>query len=148
MDEFDRKQALDILNSAPADFLAQRYAAIKAKAPEAIPVRGPDIGTVMVRGRIGGGGGAFNLGEASVTRATVRLESGEVGHSIVLGRDEQKARTVAHLDALRQQSPWAAKIDADIVAPALASIKAEKLRLAEETEATKVDFFTVARGED
>lgn len=148
MDEFDRKQALDILNSAPADFLAQRYAAIKAEAPEAIPVRGPDIGTVMVRGRIGGGGGAFNLGEASVTRATVRLESGEVGHSIVLGRDEQKARTVAHLDALRQQSLWAAKIDADIVAPALASIKAEKLRLAEETEATKVDFFTVARGED
>ena len=148
MDEFDRKQALDILNSAPADFLAQRYATIKAKAPEAIPVRGPDIGTVMVRGRVGGGGGAFNLGEASVTRATVRLDSGEVGHSIVLGRDEQKARTVAHLDALRQQSLWAAKIDADIVAPALASIKAEKLRLAEETEATKVDFFTVARGED
>lgn len=145
---FDRKQALDILSAAPADFLTESYAAISRDASPAVPVRGPEIGTVMVRGKIGGGGGAFNLGEASVTRATVKLDTGEIGHSIVLGRDKQKASIIAHLDALRQRPDWATRIDAAIVDPARALAEAERLRLAEETEATKVDFFTVARGED
>ncbi len=145
---FDRKQALDILSGASTEFLIQHYATISQSAAPATPVRGPEIGTVMVRGRVGGGGGAFNLGEASVTRATVKLDTGEVGHSVVLGHDKQKASMVAHLDALRQQPDWAARIDAEIVGPAVVLKEAERRRLAEETEATKVDFFTVARGED
>ena len=148
MEMFDRKQALDILARTPVDILSQTYGLLGGDMPPAVPVRGPEIGTVMVRGKVGGGGGAFNLGEASVTRATVKLATGEVGHSIILGRDQHKAHIVAHLDALRQRPDWVARIDADIVRPALAFMEAEKLRRAEETEATKVDFFTVARGED
>jgi alpha-D-ribose 1-methylphosphonate 5-triphosphate synthase subunit PhnG len=148
MDMFDRKQALDILAGTPVDILSQSYSLLGADLPQATPVRGPEIGTIMVRGKVGGGGAAFNLGEASVTRATVKLATGEVGHSIVLGRDQRKAQIVAHLDALRQRPDWAARIDADIVRPALTFMEDEKLRQAEETEATKVDFFTVARGED
>ncbi|MBN7806746.1 MULTISPECIES: phosphonate C-P lyase system protein PhnG [Agrobacterium] len=148
MEVFNRKQALDILANAPADVLLQTYGVLEAQMPRAAPVRGPEIGTVMVRGKIGGGGAAFNLGEASVTRATVKLATGEVGHSIVLGRDQRKAHIVAHLDALRQSPDWVARIDDEIVRPALAILEDTKLRRAEETEATKVDFFTVARGED
>ncbi|WP_420851204.1 phosphonate C-P lyase system protein PhnG [Rhizobium quercicola] len=132
----------------PADLLGERYGAIAKTAPAAIPVRGPEIGAVMVRGRIGGGGAPFNLGEASVTRATVKLDSGEVGHAIVLGRDTEKARMVAHLDALGQLAAWQAVIETDVVAPALALDAEERRQRAEETEATRVDFFTLVRGED
>lgn len=147
-DTFSRKNALDILATATADILVDQYAALEPTLPTAVPVRGPEIGAVMIRGRVGGGGAAFNLGEASVTRATVKLVSGEIGHSIILGRDERKASIVAHLDALRQMPDWVGQIDSKIVRPALDAMNAEKLRRAEETEATRVDFFTVARGED
>lgn len=147
-DIFSRKNALDILAAASADILAEQYEALEPTLPTAVPVRGPEIGAVMIRGKVGGGGAAFNLGEASVTRATVKLASGEIGHSIILGIDERKARIVAHLDALRQIPDWVGQIDSKIVRPALDAMNAEKLRCAEETEATRVDFFTVARGED
>ncbi len=52
----------------------------------------------MRRGRIGGGA-PFNLGEACVARASVRLASGEVGHAMVLGRDTDHARLAAFFDA-------------------------------------------------
>jgi alpha-D-ribose 1-methylphosphonate 5-triphosphate synthase subunit PhnG len=103
---------------------------------------------IMLRGRAGGGGATFNLGEATVTRAAVKLETGEVGHAIVLGRQPQKASIVAHLDALSQLPGWAQMIETDFVAPALAEQDAARIRQAEETEATRVDFFTMARGED
>ena len=35
----------------------------------------------VVRGRVGATGAAFNLGEMTVTRASVRLASGNVGHA-------------------------------------------------------------------
>ncbi|WP_082137759.1 phosphonate C-P lyase system protein PhnG [Aquamicrobium sp. LC103] len=112
------------------------------------PVRGPEIGLVMLRGRIGGGGGPFNLGEASVTRATVRLSSGEVGHALVLGRDPQKARLAAMFDAAWQRPDWRERVEVEVVAPSLAAQEEADRKLAEETEATRVDFFTMVRGED
>lgn len=144
----DRRRALNALALAPSAFLAERYAAIVGAAPPAAPVRGPQVGLVMLRGRTGGGGSPFNLGEASVARASVKLASGEVGHAIVLGRDAEKARIAAHLDALWQRQDWRSRIEDGFIAPALA-MEAEKARTrAEETEATRVDFFTLVRGED
>ena len=78
-------------------------------------VRGPETGLVMVRGRAGGGGNPFNLGEATVTRATVRLETGEVGHAYCLGRDGDKAVIAACFDALLQRDPDG--IEAKVLAP-------------------------------
>lgn len=106
------------------------------------------MGLVMLRGRAGGGGAPFNLGEVSVTRATVRLETGEVGHAMILGRDAKKARMAAHLDALWQHADWRERIEADVIEPTLeAQAAADRVR-AEETAATQVDFFTLARGDD
>ena len=65
-------------------------------------LRGPESGLVMVRGRAGGGRAAFNLGEMTVTRCTVRTDEGQVGHSYVAGRDGEKAKLAALLDALLQ----------------------------------------------
>ncbi len=64
--------------------------------PIALPahedLREPENGLVMVRGRIGGDGAPFNLGEATVSRAAVRLATGEVGFGYALGRDRRKAQ--------------------------------------------------------
>ena len=147
-DTFSRKHALDVFAAAPVALLTEHHSRLAPQMPKASPVRGPEIGTVMVRGKVGGGGAVYNLGEASVTRATVKLETGEVGHAIILGRDQDKARIVAHLDALRQIADWQHRIDAEITHPLLIAANAEKQQRAEETEATKVDFFTVTRGED
>jgi alpha-D-ribose 1-methylphosphonate 5-triphosphate synthase subunit PhnG len=143
-----RKRRLDALASDDATNLAKRYAALEPSAPAATPIRGPEIGMVMLRGRAGGGGAVFNLGEATVSRATVKLATGEVGHAIVLGRHPQKASIVAHLDALSQLPDWLQVIETDFVTPALAEQDAARTRQAGETEATRVGFFTMVRGED
>ncbi|WP_416355472.1 phosphonate C-P lyase system protein PhnG [Aureimonas phyllosphaerae] len=143
-----RKRAINALALAPRGFLKDRFAGFAKEVPPALPVRGPEVGLVMLRGRAGGGGAAFNLGEASVCRATVRLATGEVGHAMILGRDTETARIAAHLDALWQTDAWRDRIETEFVTPALAADAEALERRAEETEATRVDFFTVARGED
>ncbi len=149
MDEVEaRRRAMGALACMPAGLLAERYAALAGAAPPALPVRGPEVGLVMLRGRAGGGGAAFNLGEASVVRATVKLGSGEVGHAVVLGRDKGRARMAAHLDALWQRPDWRAAVESEVVTPGLAAEAEATEARAEETEATRVDFFTLVRGED
>jgi alpha-D-ribose 1-methylphosphonate 5-triphosphate synthase subunit PhnG len=101
----------------------------------------------MVRGRIGGDGAPFNAGEATVTRAAVRLEDGSTGFSYVLGRDADKARLGAVLDAA-VASGRAGAVEAAFCAPVAARLAAERALAAERTAATRVDFFTLVRGED
>jgi alpha-D-ribose 1-methylphosphonate 5-triphosphate synthase subunit PhnG len=100
----------------------------------------------MVRGRAGGGGNPFNLGEATVTRATVRLETGEVGHGYCLGRDGDKAVQAALFDALWQRDP--ATVEAQVLAPLRAEQAEADNVLRDETAATRVDFFTMVRGDN
>ena len=80
-------------------------------------LREPENGLVMVRGRIGGDGAPFNLGEATVSRAAVRLSTGEVGFGYVLGRDRRKARLIALCDAMVQSSEFAAAVEENVLAP-------------------------------
>jgi alpha-D-ribose 1-methylphosphonate 5-triphosphate synthase subunit PhnG len=115
---------------------------------EAHLLRGPETGLVTLRGRIGGGGAPFNFGEATVTRATVRLPGGTVGHSYALGRDKEKARLSAIVDALWQQLESRADVEAKLLAPLRAAAAAADEKRRAETAATKVDFFTLVRGED
>src|SRR5690554_1401407 len=94
-----RRAAMAVVAAVPAAQLRRCWneAAIAA---EAETLRGPETGLVAVRGRIGGGGAPFNVGEATVTRATVRLATGEVGHAYLLGRDGERTRLAATVDAL------------------------------------------------
>lgn len=116
--------------------------------PEAAMLRGPETGLVTVRGRIGGGGAPFNVGEATVTRASVRLPTGETGHAYALGRDHAKIRVAAILDALWQQPARRAEIEDKVLTPLRAAAAEAEARLRAETAATRVDFFTMVRGED
>jgi alpha-D-ribose 1-methylphosphonate 5-triphosphate synthase subunit PhnG len=140
-----RKRALDVLAAAPAKALAERWAAF-GDQPEHQRIRGPETGLVMIRGRAGGGGAPFNLGEATVSRASVRIVTGEVGHGYCLGRDLEKAEAIAVIDALRQRD--AGRIDDEIIAPLEAFAAEGDAKKRDETAATRVDFFTMVRGDN
>ncbi|MBX2832667.1 MAG: phosphonate C-P lyase system protein PhnG [Rhodospirillales bacterium] len=107
-------------------------------------LREPQIGMVMVRGRAGGAGQRFNLGEMTVTRCAVTLSDGTVGHSYVKGRDRVQAQYAALFDAIMLRDGSASDFIDD-----LAKIQANAKRdHARKVAATKVDFFTLVRGED
>ncbi len=109
-------------------------------------MRPPEIGSVMLRGRAGAVGAAFNLGEMTVTRCSLRLAGGAVGHGYVQGRDKAGARAAALVDAL-MQTEAAARVEAAVLAPLRAEETARKAARADRAAATKVDFFTMSRGQ-
>lgn len=135
-----------VLARASLSELAEALATLDP-VPAAADLRPPETGLVMLRGRTGGDGASFNLGEATVSRATVRLESGAVGFCCRLGRDVRAARVAALIDALWQEPPRRAAVEAAL-APVKARLAAEDAAVRAETAATKVDFFTLVRGED
>ena len=110
--------------------------------PEYRRLRGPEPGLVMVRGRIGGGGGAFNLGEMTVTRCTVRIADGAVGHAYVAGRDERQAELAALCDALLQGARPAGVLHA-AVDRLQAAQQAQRDAVAAKAAATRVQFFAM-----
>ena len=61
-------------------------------------IRPAQVGMVMVRGRMGGSGAPFNLGEMTVTRCVVQLADGRSGHSYVAGRSKRHAELAALAD--------------------------------------------------
>ena len=110
-------------------------------------VRPPEIGMVMLRGRVGGTGNPFNLGEASVVRCALRLGDGPLGVSYALGRDKRRAELAALLDAMLQDPEHHDRLQSQVIAPlarAQASARAQKQQ---DVAASKVEFFTFMRGE-
>ena len=140
-----RKAAMAVLAHSDAADIAAQLGAIDLPAHEAL--REPENGLVMVRGRVGGDGAPFNLGEATVSRAAVRLSTGEVGFGYTLGRDGEKARMIALCDALVQSDQFADLVEARVIAPLRAAISAKRNRKSAEAAATRVDFYTLVRGE-
>jgi alpha-D-ribose 1-methylphosphonate 5-triphosphate synthase subunit PhnG len=140
-----RKAAMAVLAHSKAADIAGRLDAVALPAHEIL--REPESGLVMVRGRIGGDGAAFNLGEATVSRAAVRLASGEVGFGYALGRDREKARMIALCDALVQTDEFAGLVEGSVIEPLRAAMIARRHQKAAETAATRVDFYTMVRGE-
>ena len=111
-------------------------------------VRAPEIGLVMLRGRIAATGAPFNLGEATVARASVQLSTGQLGFGYGLGRDLAKARLAALADALWADPGRRADLEAKLLEPLRRKLAEEDRAAAERTAATRVDFFTMVRGED
>ena len=140
-----RKAAMAVLAHSKASDIAERLDGVALPAHEIL--RDPESGLVMVRGRIGGDGAPFNLGEATVSRAALRLSTGEVGFGYTLGRDGEKARLIALCDAMVQSDQFADVIETDVITPLLAMMLAKRAREAAEAAATRVDFYTLVRGE-
>lgn len=142
-----RQGAMAVLAHAKLKEIADGLAAI-GESIEYADVRPPETGLVMLRGRIGGDGAPFNIGEATVTRCAIQLPSGEVGFSYALGRDRGRARLAALCDALWQNDGHRDAIERHVLAPVRARLEAERAETDARTAATRVDFFTMVRGED
>lgn len=112
--------------------------------PDFTVLRGPQSGLVMLRGRAGGAGGPFNLGEMTVTRCTVRTPGGQFGHAYVAGRDPAQAELAARLDAALQDPARHDAIEAHVVARLEHAQAASREADAERAAATRVQFFTMA----
>lgn len=148
----ERRKVAALLAKAELQELASFWSN-QSEQPQVDVLRGPETGLVMVRGRIGGGGAPFNLGETTVTRATVRVSSGassegSVGHSYALGRDHEKARLAAIADALWQAPQSRAVVERDLLQKIAQRLDARATQRRREAAATKVDFFTMVRGDD
>ncbi|WP_270934251.1 phosphonate C-P lyase system protein PhnG [Falsiroseomonas oryzae] len=108
-------------------------------------LRGPETGLVMVRGRAGGDGAPFNLGEMTVTRCAVRLGDGRVGHAYVAGRDAHQAELAALLDAMLLDEAARPAIEAAVIAPLAEAQQAQRASEARKAAATRVQFFTMTQ---
>jgi len=137
-----RQDWMSVLARASAEDLSARLAAL-GPMPEAEVLRAPETGLVMVRGRAGGDGDAFNLGEMTVTRCAIRLGA-HVGHAYIAGRDHTKARLAALLDAALQDKARYPMIMQSIIAPLATAQREARAVEARKAAATRVDFFTMA----
>ena len=142
-----RRRVFAVLASAPEDMLVKLWRE-SGLPDEATLLRGPETGLVALRGRIGGGGSPFNFGEATVTRASVKLPSGEIGHAYALGREREKVRISAIVDALHQKPEFASEVDRKILEPLDSELRERDEKRRAEIAATRVEFFTMTRGED
>ena len=142
-----RRRAMALVARARRDELARPIA---ERWPDhgARALKPVESGLVMLRGRIGGDGAPFNLGEATVTRAVVELPTGERGFAHILGRDAEKARLAAIVDALWQRAAERGDVETIVLSPIAERLAAEAAKTRAETAATRVDFFTLVRGED
>ena len=139
-----RQRWLSLLAKAPATRLEALWNGL-GPVPSYSMLRRPEIGLVMVQGRISGSGAPFCAGEMTVTRAAVRLTGGQIGIGYVGGRKPRQAEIVAAIDALGHLPEWHDTIETRIVAPLADEAEARRRLVAAKAAATKVDFFTVAR---
>ncbi len=137
---------MSLLAQAPSGEVARLLGDV-APAPEFDWLRRPETGSVMVRGRAGGTGAPFNLGEMTVTRCSLRIAGGSVGHAYVQGRNKDDAKAAALVDAL-MQTPQADAMRRAVLEPLQVQRQTTRETRARKAAATKVDFFTMVRGED
>ena len=141
-----RREAMAVLATSNAAQIARQLDLV-GPIPQSEELRPSESGLVMVRGRIGGDGAPFNLGEATVTRAAVKLQTGETGFSYVLGRDAAKARLIALCDALMQSAIYRSLVERHVLAPIRTRVNAAREHKQRQVAATRVEFFTLVRGE-
>ena len=138
----ERQSWMSVLARAPADALLACLQDAPALPPHT-RLRGPETGLVMVRGRTGGGGAPFNLGEMTVTRCAVRAGD-YVGHAYVAGRDAAKTELAARLDAALQDAALHDALLDAVIAPLAAAEDARRSGDAARAAATRVAFFSMA----
>lgn len=118
-----------------------------ASPPSYTWLRRPETGLVMLRARAGGSGAKFNLGECSVTRCTLRIAPGLTGVSYLLGRNHRHAELAAFFDALLQDATRHAELQSGLIDRLSAAQALRRDEASRKAAATKVDFYTIVRGE-
>ncbi len=91
----------------------------------------------------------FSLGEMTVPRCALALNARPeiVGHAYVQGRSSEKAEAAALADAMLQTEDLAEAVRVAVLAPLEQEEQERRARLRRKAGASKVDFFTMVRGE-
>jgi alpha-D-ribose 1-methylphosphonate 5-triphosphate synthase subunit PhnG len=142
-----RQRWMRVLAHSQPAALSARMSALSL-APDYDPLRAPEIGLVQIQARMGGTGERFFAGDATLTRAAIRLNSGTLGYSYVLGRDKAHAERCAVIDALLQEQPYFQTLMETLIAPLEADRAARIAARQAEVNTSRVDFFTLVRGDN
>jgi len=142
-----RQTWMALLARAPQDLLDLALASHLGTPLEWL--RRPETGLMMVQGRVGGTGERFNLGEITVTRCALRLQTGSadapMGVSYVLGRNHRQAQLAAIADALLQVASEHDALENNLLQPLRQHLQTQQNIRHSRAQTTKVDFVTVAR---
>ena len=141
-----RAQWMSLLAQAEPAELAQAMESFAPPAAATTWLRPPQTGLYMLRGRIGGSGPQFNLGEVSVTRCSVQIGE-RIGHAWVRGSNGRHAELAACADALMQDAEQHPHLRAQVLEPLRQSLDRRRVSASRKAAASKVEFFTVVRGE-
>ena len=146
MQNESRKQWLSSLATADENYLISLWDNLNMKI-EYNWLREPEIGSIMVQGKAGATGDNFNVGEVTITRCSLNLDKKIQGHCYVQGRNKYKSKIAALCDALMQTEKKEI-IKRNIIDKLIKYKNNKRNEILSKTEATKVDFFTLVRGED
>ena len=121
-------------------------------------LRRPEAGLLMVEGRTGNSGERFNIGEMLVTRCVILLAppDGEVaeGYAFIRGNRPRHAELAALFDALLQREERGIEnrlpesLERTLIAPLCEQRRQTLEQRARESAPTRVNFFTLVRGEN
>jgi alpha-D-ribose 1-methylphosphonate 5-triphosphate synthase subunit PhnG len=113
-------------------------------------LRPAETGLIMLRGRTGGTGQPFNLGEMTMTRAAVLVKGARplTGFGYVAGRALRHAELAALFDALLQDEARRPALMEAVIEPLEESARIARAARAAEVAPTRVDFTTMVRGDD
>jgi len=138
-----RQHWLGVLARAAGDEIL-RHLQHAPDLPAFIRLHGPEAGMAMVRGRMGGGGAPFNLGEMTISRCSIQDSAGRIGHGYAAGRDLAQVELIARLDAAMQDSHLFAPYQRAVIEPLAASQAQRRAAVEAKAAATEVKFFTLA----
>ncbi|SEQ11001.1 alpha-D-ribose 1-methylphosphonate 5-triphosphate synthase subunit PhnG [Amphritea atlantica] len=142
-----RQRWISVLAKAPTEVLLKLSDSVVSDMQFEL-IREPEIGLTQVRARMGGKGDAFNMGDMTVTRCVVRSQGDSLGFSYVAGRNKAHALRAAQLDAMLQLSDFHQHLTDNVIEPLKQQASESQQVKQQATAATKVDFFTLVRGED
>ena len=150
-----RPQWMRLLALAPESTLQELLQPL-AQAISYTFLRRPEAGLLMVEGKTGGR--RFNLGEMLITRCAVTLSSQSAeadqsddpvqGHAWICGNSPRHAELAALGDALMQLPGYTTRLGMELFEHLRAHEAREAAEEERKTAPTRVDFFTLARGED
>ncbi|SES97033.1 phosphonate C-P lyase system protein PhnG [Thorsellia anophelis] len=142
-----RQYWMKVLSMSDYETLTKLYETLEIDVAYQV-IRAPEIGLVQLQGKMGGGGNRFYIGDATMTRAVIQLSTGQYGFGYVIGRDKHHAKLNALIDALMQETSYQPQLLESVIHPLERELEKIKLQKQAEIETSRVDFFTLVRGED
>ena len=142
----ERQNWIRILSGADTSRLILEYKKLAISVPHTT-ISGPETGLIMVQARADGSGPRFNLGEMSVSKCLLKVDDRYLGYGMVMGSEPEHARLAALFDGLLQHPDFSSQLKRDLIQKLEQEQKEAEKKMTQETGKSRVEFFTMKRGE-